>query len=222
MRRVYLVKYILYISLLNLIPLSVQASLPQDIDQYFRHVHGKQNTVSIEIKTPIDKWPKCDKPQISPPSGGRNMGNISLPVQCDKKKQYIQLVVNVTGQYYVATRNINRGETIEFVDIGTKKGLIHQLPSGAATEKIALHGTIALRNITAGQTLTNSMVRRPWAIKSGQTVHVFATGNNFSVKYEGRAINNAVIGENIRVRLINGQVVNGEAQENGSVQVALN
>lgn len=221
-KTIFSIKYILIISILNLFSFSVQASLPQDIDQYFRKIHGKQNSVSIEIKTPIDKWPNCDKPQIGLPSGGRNMGNISLPVQCDKKKQYLQLTVNVTGQYYVATRNIQRGETIEFVDIGTKKGLIHQLPSGASTDKMALRGTLALRNITAGQTFTSSMVRRPWAIKAGQTVYVFATGNNFSVKYEGRAINNAAVGENIRVRLINGQVVNGEAQENGSVQVALN
>ncbi|SUC26549.1 Uncharacterised protein [Providencia rustigianii] len=85
MRRVYLVKYILYISLLNLIPLSVQASLPQDIDQYFRHVHGKQNTVSIEIKTPIDKWPKCDKPQISPPSGAEIWAMSPYPYSATKK-----------------------------------------------------------------------------------------------------------------------------------------
>ncbi|WP_425299587.1 flagellar basal body P-ring formation chaperone FlgA [Providencia rettgeri] len=209
------------ISGLNLTSALSHASLPQDINNYFRQVHGKNNHVSIEIKTPIEKWPNCDKPQISPPIGGRNMGNVSVPVQCGKKKQFLQLTVNVTGQYYVSTRNLNRGETIEFVDIGTKKGLLHKLPAGASTDKMALRGAIALRTITAGQTFTKSMVRQPWAIKAGQTVFVFANGDNFSVKYEGRAINNATIGQNIRVRLLNGQVVNGLAQENGSVNIAL-
>ena len=207
--------------ILSLFSAVVQSALPQDINQYFRQIHGGKNSLSIEIKTPIERWPNCEKPQISPPVGGRNMGNVSLPVQCGKKKQFIQLIVNVTGQYYVATRNISRGETIEFVDIGTKKGLLHKLPAGTATDKMAIRSAIALRNISAGQTLTNLMVRRPWAIKSGQTVFVFATGDNFSVKYEGRAINNAVTGGNLRVRLVNGQVVNGEALENGSVNVAL-
>ena len=206
---------------LSLFASVAQSALPQDINQYFRQIHGEKNSISIEIKTPIDRWPNCEKPQISPAVGGRNMGNVSLPVQCGKKKQFMQLTVNVMGQYYVATRNISRGEIVEFVDIGTKKGLLHKLPAGAATDKIAVRGTIALRNISAGQTLTNSMLRRPWAIKSGQTVFVFATGDNFSVKYEGRAINNAVTGGNLRVRLVNGQVVNGEALENGSVKVAL-
>ncbi|EPL6455173.1 MULTISPECIES: flagellar basal body P-ring formation chaperone FlgA [Providencia] len=209
------------ISGLSLTSALSHASLPQDINNYFRQVHGKNNHVSIEIKTPIEKWPNCDKPQISPPIGGRNMGNVSVPVQCGKKKQFLQLTVNVTGQYYVSTRNLNRGETIEFVDIGTKKGLLHKLPAGASTDKMALRGAIALRTITAGQTFTKSMVRQPWAIKAGQTVFVFANGDNFSVKYEGRAINNATIGQNIRVRLLNGQVVNGLAQENGSVNIAL-
>ncbi|EPL9569681.1 flagellar basal body P-ring formation chaperone FlgA [Providencia rettgeri] len=209
------------ISGLSLTSALSHASLPQDINNYFRQVHGKNNHVSIEIKTPIEKWPNCDKPQISPPIGGRNMGNVSVPVQCGKKKQFLQLTVNVTGQYYVATRNLNRGETIEFVDIGTKKGLLHKLPAGASTDKMALRGAIVLRTITAGQTFTKSMVRQPWAIKAGQTVFVFANGDNFSVKYEGRAINNATMGQNIRVRLLNGQVVNGLAQENGSVNIAL-
>lgn len=213
--------YCIIISGLSLTPTLSQASLPQDINHYFRQVHGKNNHVSIEIKTPIEKWPNCDKPQISPPIGGRNMGNVSIPVQCGRKKQFLQLTVNVTGQYYVATRNLSRGETIEFVDIGTKKGLLHKLPTGASTDKMALRGAIVLRTITAGQTFTKSMVRQPWAIKAGQTVFVFANGDNFSVKYEGRAINNATAGQNIRVRLLNGQVVNGLAQENGSVNIAL-
>ncbi len=221
MHRIHTLTCLSTISLCGLFPTFVEASLPQDINQYFRQIHGKQNTVSIEIKTPIDRWPNCEKPQISPPIGGRNMGNVSLPVQCGKKKQFIQLTVNVTGQYYVATRNVSRGETVEFVDIGTKKGLLHKLPAGSAIDKMAIRGGIALRNITAGQTFTHSMTRKPWAIKAGQTVFVFATGDNFSVKYEGRAINNAVTGNSIRVRLVNGQVVNGEALENGSVNVAL-
>lgn len=213
--------YCMIISGLSLTSAISQASLPQDINHYFRQVHGKNNQVSIEIKTPIEKWPNCEKPQISPPIGGRNMGNVSVPVQCGKKKQFLQLTVNVTGQYYVATRHLNPGETIEFVDIGTKKGLLHKLPAGASTDKMALRGAIVLRTITAGQTFTKSMVRQPWAIKAGQTVLVFANGDNFSVKYEGRAINNATVGQNIRVRLLNGQVVNGLAQENGSVNIAL-
>lgn len=206
---------------LILISTVAQASLPQDINHYFRKIHGKPNQVSIEIKTPIERWPSCENPQILPLIGGRNMGNISLPIQCGKKKQFIQLTVNVTGQYYVATRSITRGEKIEFVDIGTKKGLLDKLPAGASTDKVAVRGSIALRDINAGQTLTQSMMRRPWAIKAGQTVYVFANGDNFSVKYEGRAINNAVTGENTRVRLVNGQIVNGQALENGSVQIAL-
>ncbi|MGG4607484.1 flagellar basal body P-ring formation chaperone FlgA [Providencia sp. Me31A] len=213
--------FLILISGLGLTSAFTHAALPQDINQYFRQLHGKKKQVSVEIKTPIERWPTCDNPKISPPIGGRNMGNISLPVQCGKKKQFIQLTVNVTGQYYVATRNINRGESIAFVDIGTKKGLLHKLPTGASTDKMALRGAIALRTIPAGQTFTQSMIRQPWAIKAGQTVFVFANGDNFSVKYEGRAINNATVGQNIRVRLLNGQVVNGQARDNGSVHVAL-
>ncbi len=76
------------ISLLGLTPALSQASLPQDINHYFRQIHGKKTHVSIEIKTPIERWPICEKPQINPPIGGRNMGNVYLPVQCGKKAIY--------------------------------------------------------------------------------------------------------------------------------------
>lgn len=57
----------LVISLLGLTPTLSQASLPQDINQYFRQIHGKGKQVSIEIKTPIERWPTCENPS-SPPS----------------------------------------------------------------------------------------------------------------------------------------------------------
>lgn len=200
---------------------SVHASLPEDINNYFRKIHPKPLQLSVEIKTPIERWPACEKPVLQMPAGGRNTGNVSLPVLCGKKRTYIQLSVNVTGQYFVATRQILRGETIQLVDVGTKRGLLHKLPAGTVTSRIDLRGSIALRNISAGQTYVSSMTRKPWAIKAGQSVYVVAGGDSFSVKYEGRAINNAATGSTIRVRLVNGQVVSGEALENGSVKVSL-
>lgn len=211
----------LLISGLLIFSASAQAALPEDINQYFRLLHPEPLKVSIEIKTPIDRWPECKKPVLQLPAGGRNTGNVSLPVLCGKKRTFIQLTVNVTGQYYVATRQIMRGDVIQFVDIGAKRGLLHKLPAGTITDKMALRGGVALRNIDAGQTYIRSMYRQPWAIKAGQTVFVVADGDNFSVKYEGRAINNAATGATIRVRLVNGQVVSGEALENGSIKVSL-
>lgn len=200
---------------------AAQAGLPEDISRYFRQLHPKPLQVSVEIKTPIDRWPACKNPVLQLPAGGRNAGNVSLPVLCGKKRTFMQLAVNVTGQYYVATRQIQRGETVQLVDIGTKRGLLHKLPAGAVTDKMALRGAVTLRNIDAGQTYVASMTRKAWAIKAGQSVFVMADGDNFSVKYEGRAINNAATGSAIRVRLLNGQVVSGEALENGSVKVSL-
>lgn len=211
----------LFISGLLVFSASAQAGLPEEINHYFRQLHPKPMQVSVEIKTPIDRWPACKDPVLQLHAGGRNTGNISLPVLCGKKRTFMQLTVNVTGQYYVATRQIQRGETVQLVDIGTKRGLLHKLPAGAVTDKIALRGAIALRNIDAGQTYVASMTRKAWAIKAGQSVFVMADGDNFSVKYEGRAINNAAAGTTIRVRLVNGQVVSGEALENGSVKVSL-
>ncbi len=80
--------FYLVISLLGLTPTLSQASLPQNINQYFRQIHGKGKQVSIEIKTPIERWPTCENPQLNPPVGGRNMGNVSLPIAYQTLHQF--------------------------------------------------------------------------------------------------------------------------------------
>lgn len=78
----------LFISGLLVFSASAQAGLPEEINHYFRQLHPKPMQVSVEIKTPIDRWPACKDPVLQLPAGGRNTGNISLPVLCGKTHLY--------------------------------------------------------------------------------------------------------------------------------------
>ncbi|EKT58555.1 flagellar basal body P-ring formation chaperone FlgA [Providencia sneebia] len=199
----------------------VESSLSEYINDYFHKIYPAPYQVSVTINTSKAYWPKCEKPKILSPIGRRFAGTISLPVQCDKQTQFIQLAVNVTTGYYVAAHNIERNKAIQLADLIEKKGLLHQLPDNVVINKMSLQGDITLQKIYSDQILTHSLFRKPWAIKSGQLVYVFVNGNNFSVKYEGRAMSNAKLGDDIRILLLNGQTIHGKALENGSVMITI-
>ncbi|WP_237387190.1 flagellar basal body P-ring formation chaperone FlgA [Xenorhabdus sp. Sc-CR9] len=197
-------------------------NLPQLINDYFRQIHHTAGQkVSVEIKTPEQQWPNCEFPEIQPSLGNKNWGNLSIPVTCGQKRRFIQVYVNVTGPYLVSKRTIYRNVVLTEKDFQIKTGSLDKLPSDIIRNRKAIQNGIAIRNIPAGKFITRNMIRRQWAIKAGQKVVVIVDGHHFQVRYEGKAINNAASFDNIRVRLDSGQVITGEAQENGSVKMML-
>ncbi|OTA21109.1 flagellar basal body P-ring biosynthesis protein FlgA [Xenorhabdus beddingii] len=197
-------------------------NLPQSISDYFRQIHHTSgHKVSVDIKTPKQHWPTCEFPEIQPPPGNKNRGSLSVPVTCGQQRRFIQVYVNVMGSYWVAKRAINRNAALTEKDFQIKTGSLDKLPNDIIHNRKSIQNGIAIRNISAGQFITRNMIRRPWAIKAGQNVVVTVDGHHFQVRYEGKAINNAASFDNIRVRLGSGQVITGEAQENGSVKMML-
>lgn len=45
---------------------------------------------------------------------------------------------------------------------------------------------------------------RAWRVKAGQQVMVVANGEGFSINSEGKALNNAAVAQNARVRMSSG------------------
>ncbi|MDC9592659.1 flagellar basal body P-ring formation chaperone FlgA [Xenorhabdus sp. IM139775] len=198
------------------------SNLPPLINDYFRQIHHTpSHQVSVEIKTPEQQWPTCELPEIHPLISNKNWGNLSIPVTCGQQRRFIQVYVNVIGPYWVAKRAINRNVPLTEKDLQIKTGSLDKLPNDIIRNRKAIQNGIAIRNIPAGQFMTRNMIRRPWAIKAGQNVVVIVDGHHFQVRYEGKAINNAASFDNIRVRLNSGQIITGEAQENGSVKMML-
>ncbi|CDG21725.1 Flagella basal body P-ring formation protein flgA [Xenorhabdus poinarii G6] len=196
--------------------------LPPLITDYFKQIHhAAEHKVFVEIKTPERQWPTCELPEIQPLMGNKNWGNLSVPVTCGQQRRFIQVYVNVIGPYLVSKRAIHRHSLLTEQDIQVKTGALDKLPNNLIRNRQAIQNGIAVRNISAGQFITRNLIRRPWVITAGQKVVVTVDGHHFQVHYEGKAINNAASFDNIRVRLNSGQVITGEAQENGSVKMVL-
>ncbi|CFQ36498.1 flagellar basal body P-ring formation chaperone FlgA [Yersinia bercovieri] len=201
---------------------AVAADLSAQVNQLFQQQYpDKESRVNVIIKTPQSQWPQCEMPEITLPTNARPWGNISLSVRCDGVRRFIQTQVQVSGRYVVATRQLAAGAKITAQDVEMKQGRLDTLPPGALLEPHFAQGAVSLRQINAGQPLTRNMLRRLWIIKSGQDVQVLAQGEGFNVNSYGKAMNNAAIQDNLRVRMASGQIVSGVVGEDGTIRIML-
>lgn len=201
---------------------TMAADLSAQVNQFFRQQYpDKSSQVNVIIKTPQSQWPQCEAPEITLPPNARPWGNISLSVRCEGLRRFIQTQVQVSGHYAVAARQLTAGAKITPQDIAMKQGRLDTLPPGALLEPSFAQGAVSLRQINAGQPLTRNMLRRLWIVKAGQDVQVLAQGEGFNVNGSGKAMNNAAVQDNVRVRMASGQIVTGTVADDGTIKIML-
>lgn len=216
----------LLVSLLGLGSFSASAGdLTGQLNDYFKARYGESgqsaDTLTVVVKTPESQWPVCDAPQFSLPGNSRMWGNMSVAANCDQNRRYIQVQVQVSGDYIVAARPVARGGTLTAGDIKVQHGRLDTLPARTVMTVDEITDAVTLRDIIPGQPLTQMMVRQPWRVKAGQSVTVTANGGGFSVTSEGRAMNNATAAQPVRVRMSSGQIVSGKVGADGIILITL-
>ncbi len=210
--------------LLMLCSSNVLASdLIAQIRQFFQQQYARYPDwqIHVQVKSPPDQWPACETPEITQPVNSKPWGNISLSVRCGSKRKFIQARVQVHGHYITAKRHFVAGDKITPADILMQKGELTTLPPGTLVEPEQVSSAVILRNITAGQPLTRTMLRPAWVIHAGQAVQILAMGAGFNISSAGKAMNNAAANDTVRVRMTSGQIINGIAGEDGIIRIML-
>lgn len=210
-------------AMLTLLVMPVRADdLSAQLNQFFKtrdplHAAG----MNVVVRTPQQQWPTCAAPQLSLPGNSRLWGNMSVAATCDRERRFLQVEVQVTGDYVVASRQIPRGTALTPDDFRIKQGRLDTLPARAVLDPQQITEAISVRDISPGQPLTLSMVRQAWRVKAGQPVIVIAQGDGFNISSEGRALNNATAMQRVRVRMGNGQIVSGNVSADGNILISL-
>lgn len=198
----------------------------QDLDaqltEFFaQRLAGFSDEVSVQVRTPASMRPSCETPAFSVIGNTKLWGNVSVTARCGNEKRFIQVAVQATGDYVVASRSIPRGAALQPDSVTLKRGRLDQLPPRAILDIHQVQNAVSLRDLVPGQPLQLSMLRQSWRIKAGQRVMVIASGDGFSVNGEGQALNNAAVAQNARVRMSSGQVVSGTVDSDGNILINL-
>lgn len=164
----------------------------------------------------------CRDVQFSLPAGYRLLGKTLVRAQCRDGASWsfsIPVQVSITVTYYAATRPLPSGHEIREEDIKPQQGDLATLPGAVILEPGRALGRILNSPIAAGNPLRQEMLRGQIVIRQHQKVRVIFRSGEFEIVNEGTALANALEGQPVRVKVSNGQTIQGIAREDGSVDV---
>ncbi|MGI4985154.1 MAG: flagellar basal body P-ring formation chaperone FlgA [Janthinobacterium lividum] len=167
---------------------------------------------------------RCGALEPFVPPGVRLWGRAMVGVRCNGERPwtiYLQARIAVIGDYFVAARTLNVGDTIGPQDLEPRHGDLTMLPATLVTNPSQVVGAVASNAVTAGFPLRSDMVHAALTIRYGQQVRVVARGPGFAVSSEGSALANAAVGQPVRVRTATGSIISGIAQPDTTVEVPM-
>jgi len=209
-------------TLLFLSPLVQAEGLQDRLTAFFaQQLAGFSDDVKVSVRTPPNLYPSCEQPSFTVTGTTKLWGNVNVLARCASEKRYLQVAVQATGNYVVAAVPVARGSVLQSSSVTLKRGRLDQLPPRTMLDINQAQDAVSLRDLAPGQAIQLSMLRQAWRVKAGQQVMVVANGEGFSINSEGKALNNAAVAQNARVRMSSGQVVSGTVNSDGNILINL-
>jgi len=209
-------------------PNAIQMQIQQQLQSQLDILGGTNETgaprASVEVG-PVDPRianQPCDQIDLMLPAANRLRGRIQVGVRCRSPHAWaawVPATIQITGTYYVASHQLPPGKTLDMGDLEARTGDLSMLPPSVVQQPADVVGRVLLTSVAANQPLRAESLRLPIAVQAGQTVKLVAEGGGFQVTSDGRALNQAAVGQVAQVRTANGNVISGIAQSVGVVAV---
>ena len=182
-----------------------------------------QASFTISPMDPRNNLMPCKDFDVAMTPGSKLWGRTSVTVRCQGEggwKIFVPAQIHVVGNYLVTARALSQGQTVVEADLTRNSGDLTSLPDGILTEMNQAVGRSAAQSVPAGRPLRGDMLRQTTAVQQGQSVKVISKGPGFQVTGgDGRALNNAIDGQVVQVKMANGHIVSGIARPGGVVEV---
>ncbi len=198
---------------------TVRKSVQSWLDQALANSPGTPAYKIGEIDSRL-RLDACQDMQMSLPMGYRLLGKTMVRVQCISGASWsfsipVQISINVT--YYAAARPLASGQEVREGDLTPQQGDLAALPGSVVLDPARAIGRTLNSPIAAGNPLRQEMLRSQIVIRQHQKVRIFFRSAGIEVMNEGTALGNAMEGQPVRVKVSNGQTVQGTARADGSV-----
>jgi flagella basal body P-ring formation protein FlgA len=167
----------------------------------------------------------CDKVEPYLPPGSRLWGRSRIGLRCVEGERrwnvFLPVTVKAFGPAWVLKRAVGAGATLtqEDAELAEVDWAAHRAVVLAAPERWV--GMETAFPLTPGQALREHMVRPMKAFEAGAEVRVIGGGGGFRISATGQAMTTGLVGQNARVRLPGGKVVNGLVQPDQTVELPL-
>ena len=193
----------------------------------------QQTPQSTPLRMEVDVGALDERLRLAPcarvepylPAGARLWGRSRLGLRClegaTRWNVFLPLTIKAYGPAWVLTGNVATGAVLTEAD-ATQAEVDWAAESAAVLADPAMWvGQTAARQLLAGQTLRQSMVRAPHLFKVGAQVRVVAEGPGYAVTATGQALVAGAVGQTVRIRMANGRIITGVVDESGDITAAL-
>lgn len=209
---------------------SAQAALAPDLDKEITRFIQKSPSVNglrvqAEQLDPNIVVPACvgGVIEISAQPGARVWGRTILQLRCARAGWMVNIPLNIRvfGDYVVASRYLPFGQKIEPGDIRIIEGELNLLPDDVLRTPKGAYDRILSRPLQMGSPIGLNDLRESSVIKVGDPVRLVLSGKDFEVSGEGIAQTSGMLGDMVRVRLADGQVLQGKVLRPSVVRVII-
>ena len=167
----------------------------------------------------------CARVEPYLPAGSRLWGRTRLGLRCVEGATawnvFLPVTIKAFGPGWVLSSNVASGAVLTAADASEAEVDWAAEAAPVVSNPDQWVGQVAARQLMAGQTVRQSMVRAPSVFRAGAQVRVLAQGPGYAVTSSGQALANGAVGQTVRVRMDNGRVVSGIVKEDGTINVSL-
>ncbi len=201
----------------------LQQAIMQETEDYLvEQAASLDGTPIIHVSVPkAQSFETCHDRVYFLPNKGTLRASMSVGIRCmdSGKTEYLRASLSITGNYYVASQNIEMGQTIMPAHLAEKQGDLLKLQESARTTPDQLLGHIANSRIPAGRPIKLNMIRSPQSISKGQPVRLQVKQGALTVTQQGEALSTADVGGSIQVKTSSGKVIMGTVINANTVNV---
>ena len=214
--------------LLLCLPLLVKAQDDlQVVVQKFieEQIQDKNQEIIVELKTPSLSKKKitCSDPQVFLPQGAKLRGRTVVGINCsdEKKPSYATIDIKINRIVLVPTHRLDDHYQIRREDLIEKKVDVSNFQYELLTDYSQIVGKSTKRPMMSGLPIKIGDLQSNDAVTPGEIVNVLYVGQGFKVTTQGKVINAGDLGQNVQVRIVSGQVVNGIVKAQKIVEISL-
>jgi flagella basal body P-ring formation protein FlgA len=127
--------------------------------------------------------------------------------------------IRAFGDYVVAGRYLPMGQKVEIGDIRVIEGDLSTLPDDVLRNPKAAYERALVRPLQMGSPIGLNDLKESSVIKIGDPVRIQLMGRDFQVSGEGTAQTAGLVGDMVRVRLLDGQILQGKVLRPGVIGI---
>ena len=204
--------------------------IPLEVQNNIRRFIQKSPTVlgfrtEVDFLDPSMNLPSCQGGSIEVLSvpNVRLWGRSLVQVRCLKAAWLynIPLMIRVYGDYVVSTRYLQPGNRLSSSDMRIINGDLTSVPDDVIRTPKEADDRVLTRPIQMGMPIGLNDLRETAVIKVGDPVTILLKGRDFQVTGSGTAQTQGMINDMVRVRLNDGQVLQGKVIRPGVVEMTL-